>query len=198
MTKALCVCVRACVRVCVCVCVCVCARTCVCVRADVCVRVCARARACVRICVCARVRACLCACVCVCTRACVRMSVCVCVRALECLPCATKRRQSIPPSDFIFSLMGVGGQTPKWGKGNGGEEEGGRGLGCGCGGGGDGGRCETGEKEEARGERGVDNITRLCPYVHGGLTEGSLTWPSERRFLSHCSLWRGSSLLYPR
>ena len=53
----MCVCVRACVRVCACVCV----------------------RACVR------VRACVYACVCVCLRACVRSCVCACVRLSVCV-----------------------------------------------------------------------------------------------------------------
>ena len=77
----MCVCVRACVRVCVCVCVCARAR--------------ARMRACacyVCVCVCARVRACACVCLCV--------SVCVLARPRQriffffCVRCDDRAKSS--------------------------------------------------------------------------------------------------------
>ncbi len=72
-----CACVGVCARVFECVCVCVC--VCVCLSACVCMCLRARARVCVRVrsvCVCVCARACVC--VCVCVRACVRACVCVC------------------------------------------------------------------------------------------------------------------------
>ncbi len=54
----MCVCVRACMRVCVCVCMCACTCVCVCACMCVCVCVCAHARACVCECVCVHMYVC--------------------------------------------------------------------------------------------------------------------------------------------